>query len=256
MPVKNNSKNNKNTSKAKVARSVRNDSKSAKTSGRTKPEIASSRNTRLEKTTPASNHNPVSRRSLKVKRSYALALLAVIALIVLLYLLRNLFVAAVVNGQPVSRFSVITELERQGGKQTLESIVTKTLITQEANKRNITVSQKDVDDEMKNIQSNLEKQGQKLDQVLALQGMTRQQLEEQIRLQKMIEKMVGSVNVSEKEIDDYITSNQDSLPTDQDQKTMRNNIKQNLRRQKLNTKAQAFLENLRKNAKIDYYVKY
>jgi foldase protein PrsA len=173
-----------------------------------------------------------------------------------LYFGKSFIIAAVVNGQPVTRFEVVKELERQGGKQALDSIITKALIIQEANKKKISVSQKDIDTEMKNIEANLAKQGQKLDQVLTLQGMTKDQLIEQIKLQKMIEKMIGPITVSDKEIDDYITANKETLPQDGDEKTLRSNIKTQLTQQKLSTKAQEFLATLRKNAKITTLVSY
>lgn len=199
---------------------------------------------------------PPRQRSLKVKRSYILTLLGIFVVVAILFLGRNLLVAALVNGQPISRLSVVRELEKQGGKQALDSLVTKQLIIQEARKKNITVSQKEIDDELKAIQTNLEKQGQKLDQVLALQGMTKEQLVEQIKLQKMLEKMVGKIEVTDKEIDDYLNENKDSLPQDQDDKTLKENIKKSLLQQKLNEKAQALFENLRKSAKINYFVNY
>ena len=194
--------------------------------------------------------------SLKIKRSYVLTALIVIVVVIVLFLARSYIVAAVVNGQPISRLSVVRELEQQGGKQALDSLVTKSLILQEAQKRNIVISQNDVDSELKTIDANLSKQGQKLDQVLALQGMTKDQLVEQIKLQKMLEKMVGNIAVSNKEIDDYIASNAASLPQNQDENTQRQSVKTNLAQQKLNEKAQALLSELRKNAKIDYYVSY
>ena len=45
---------------------------------------------------------------------------------------RGLFVVALVNGEPISRIEVIKALEKQGGKATLDSLVTKKLIAQEA----------------------------------------------------------------------------------------------------------------------------
>ena len=202
------------------------------------------------------SENVTAQRSLKVKRSYAITVLGILAIVALLYLGRNLIVAAIVNGQPISRIAVIRELEKQGGKQALDSLVTKQLILQESRKKSISVSQKEIDDEMKKIEKNLEAQGQKLDQVLALQGMTKDTLVEQIKLQKMLEKMVGKIEVTEKEIDEYIEENIDSLPQDQEEATLRSNVKNSLTQQKLNTKAQEILENLRKNAKINYFVQY
>jgi foldase protein PrsA len=195
-------------------------------------------------------------RSVRVKKSYVLTGIAIIAFIALLYVLWSVLVAATVNGQPISRIAVIRELERQGGKQALDSLVTKSLITQEAQKKNISVSQKEVDDELKKIDANLAKQGQKLDQVLTLQGMTKAQLVDQIRLQKMIEKMIGKVSVTDKEIADYIESNKESLPQDQSEDDLKKNVKTQLEQQKLNQKAQALLESLRKNAKVSYHVSY
>src|SRR5690349_14247110 len=75
-------------------------------------------------------------RSLKVRKSYVLFIIAILALGALLYVGRGLFVAAVVNGQPISRISVIKETEKQSGKQALDTIVRNTLIEQEARKAN------------------------------------------------------------------------------------------------------------------------
>lgn len=212
--------------------------------------------TKTEKPVIEETESAPVNKALRVRKSYFFTILGILLFVVVLYLLRNLIIAATVNGQPISRLSVISELEKQGGKQTLESLITKNLIIQEARKRNVDVSQKEIDAEMKKIKDNLAAQGQNLDQVLQLQGMTKDQLVEQIKLQKMIEKMVKPAAVTDKEITEYINNNQESLPQDQDEKTLRANIKERLQQQRLNDDAQKFLENLRKNAKINYFVNY
>lgn len=229
---------------------------------KTKAAISKKTSTVTEKPTlkssakPATEPHSVTARSLKVKRSYIVVALVILSLVTLVYLGRNLIVAAMVNGQPISRLAVVRELEAQGGKQALDSLITKQLIIQEARNKNITISQKEVDDELKKIADNLKQQGQELDQVLTLQGMTKDQLVEQIKLQKMLEKMVGKITVTDKEVTDYIESNRESLPTDQDEASIAANVKTTLTQQKLNEKAQSTLENLRKNAKINYFVQY
>jgi hypothetical protein len=195
-------------------------------------------------------------KAVRVRKSYFFMLLGAALLVIVIYLLRNLIVAATVNNHPISRLSVISELEKQGGKQALDSLITKSLIVQEAEKRNVEVSQKDIDGEMKKIQANLAAQGQNLDQVLQLQGMTKTQLTDQIKLQKMIEKMVKPAQISDKEVTDYITANKESLPQDQDEAALKKNVKDRLQQQRLNDEAQKFLDSLRKNAKINYYVNY
>jgi len=99
---------------------------------------------------------------------------------------------ATVNGQPISRLTLIREMEKSSGKQVLEGLIGKTLILQEAKKQNIFVGKEDIDQEMAKIEENFKNQGQDLNQLLAFQGMTRADLEEQIQLQKTAEKLAGS----------------------------------------------------------------
>lgn len=192
-----------------------------------------------------------------MQRKYVIGVLVVLAIAGILYANRGLFIAAMVNGQPITRLSVINELEKQGGKQTLNTLVTKTLVVQEANKKHITVGKPEIDTEMKKIEESVSKQGQNLDQLLSLQGMSRQSLEEQIRIQKLIEKMVGSdIAISDKEITDYIEKNKDSLSSITDQTQLRDSVKQQIKQQKLSEKYQALIQKLQKDAKISYFVAY
>lgn len=189
----------------------------------------------------------------KIKRSYVLIALGLVILLGAVYLLRNFFIVASVNGQPITRLEYNKELERLSGKQALNSLVTKTLITQEAKKQKVTVSNDETAAEIKEIETNLEKQGQKLDSVLALQGLTREALQEQVYLQKLIEKMVGKdIKVEDKEIDDYIAQNQESLPQEGDPKELRTQVSEQLKQQKLNDAVQSWLQQLQQNAKVTY----
>jgi parvulin-like peptidyl-prolyl isomerase len=210
---------------------------------------------RKTKNTMTDIAKPASTPTMKIKKSYVIAVIAVLVIAGLLYFLRSWFVVAMVNGQPVSRITYMNELERQAGKQTMNSLITKTLILQEAKKQNVNVGDNEVNSEISKIESNLKQQGQRLDQVLTLQGMTRDQLIEQIRIQKSIEKMVGkNVKVSDKEVDDYIAANSESLPQDTDEASLKKTAKESLEQQKLNQEVQNWLENLQKNAKITYFV--
>lgn len=193
----------------------------------------------------------------RIKRSYVIWGALVLLAVALIYGVKNLIIAATVNGQPISRIAVVKELERQGGKQALNALVTKTLILQEAKKQNVSVNQDEINKELKKIEENIKKQGQTLDQALTLQGMTREQLVEQIRLQKMIEKIVGKdIKVSDKEVTDYIKKNQDALPQEPDPKKQQDLVREQLRQQKLNEKVNTWIEDLRKNAKIQSFVPY
>lgn len=193
----------------------------------------------------------------KMNKAYVILAIVLVAIGLLAYKYRSLFVAATVNGQPISRIAVIKEAEKQSGKQTLSNLVRNTLIEQEAKKQNITVTDKEIDAEIKKVEGTLAKQGQKLDQVLALQGITKEDLRKLIRLDKIVGKLVGKdIKVTDKEIDEYVAKNQESLPQDQSEAQIRKSVKERLRQQQLNSKVQTWLESLQKKAKVQYFVQY
>ncbi len=207
--------------------------------------------------------NLVAKNSIQNKSSVNLPkpLVSIIIVLVILlgiaYFFRGLFVAAIVNGQPITHLALVQELEKQGGKQTLNSLVTKALILQEAQKKNVTVSDKEINDEIKKINDSLAKQGQRLDQLLVSRNMTKADLIDQIKTQKLVEKMLGSdIQVSDKEVDAYIQANKESFPEGSISAEMKNNVKDQIKQQKLSQKFQAWLAELQKNANIIYFVNF
>lgn len=193
-------------------------------------------------------------------QSEVTAIIIIIAIAALLFYFRGLFVAATVNGKPISRFDVIRQLESSTGKQALDSLVTKELILQEAKKRGITVSPKEIADELVKIEANVKKQGGSLDEALAAQGMTKEILKEQVLLQKLLEKMfIKELRVTEKEIDQFMEQNKANLPAvieATEQAALRQSIKQQIQQNKLGQKVQELIKNLKNLAKINFFVKY
>lgn len=195
--------------------------------------------------------------SLLPRRRSQLAIIIILVLFAILYYFKGLFIAAIVNGRPISRLSIVGETERQSGKQVLDSVIAKTLILQEAKKQHVEIEQKEIDGEIKKLEDTVSKQGQNLDMLLKGQGMTRDNLAEQIKLQKIIEKVVGkNIIVSDKEIDDFMEKNKDSLPQNDSSQNTRESVKQQLRQQKMSNKFKSFLDDLQKKAKIYYFVNY
>jgi len=219
--------------------------------------------TAVKSTTPITPTEPEKQKtttpqtqSVKLRKSYLILIIVIVVLGALLYYFRGLFVAAVVNGQPISRLEVVQQAEKQSGKQTLDTLVRDALIEQEAKKENVTVSDKEVNDEISTLQNNLKKQGQTLDQVLATQGMSQVDLRRLIRLDKLVQKMVGkNVKISDQEINDYISKNKDSLPNT-DEATLKKQVKAQLVQQKTNEAVQTWLANLQQKANVVYFVQY
>lgn len=201
--------------------------------------------------------NKTNTKGFKMKKSYIILVVAIIVAGGLLYYFRSLFVAAVVNGQPISRLEIVQEAEKQTGKQALNTHVRNLLIEQESKKQNVTVSDKEIDDEIKKVEGTLAQQGQKLDQVLQLQGMTKEDLRKLIRLDKLVGKMVGKdIKVSDKEVNDYVEKSKDMLPKDQSEDEIKKSVAERLKQEKLNEKVKVWLEELQKNANVLYFVQY
>lgn len=212
---------------------------------------------KVAEVTASESPKKMSIRSVKVKKTYAIGIVVILVIGALLYLGRSLFVAAVVNGQPISRLSVVQEAEKQSGRQILDTKVQQALIEQEAQAQHISVSDQEIADEIKKIEASLKKQGQSLDQVLQSQGMTRDALNTNIRLSKLVEKMVGKdIKISSEEIDDYLKQNKDFLPKNESEAQLRKTAEDSLKQQKLNEKAQTWLADLQKKANILYFVNY
>ncbi len=244
------------TAKAASKRSVK---ATSKQSSKSTPKSTVKNVAAVEKTTSEKTYTPKTddRRSVQVRKKYV-GLIALILLVgALLYFFRGLFVAAVVNGQPISRLEVIRQAEKQSGKQTLDTLVRNALIEQKAKQQNVTVSDQEISDEIKKLEDNLSKQGQKLDQVLEAQGMSRDELNKLIRLDKLVAKMVGKdVKVTDQEINEYLEKNKDALPEGTDENTLKKQIGEQLKQQKTNEKVRTWLADLQKEASVKYYVQY
>lgn len=216
-----------------------------------KTTIQSSMADTIQESRPKSNNSPKKRRVV-----FGIVLF-IVALLALLYTFRGLFLAAWVNGEPVTRLSVVSESEKQGGKQILDNLVTRVLILQEAKKQNITIPQEDIDKEIKKLETEFTQQGQKLSDLLAARGMSRKDLEEQIRPRLIIERILGKeVSVTDKEVADYLEKNKELIPEGASSSDTQKNIKEQLRQQKINEKFQPWVENLKKNSTINYFVSY
>ena len=174
-----------------------------------------------------------------------------------LYRSKDQFIVAMVNGQPISRLVLIKELEKQYGKDTLDVFVTRALIWQEAEKQGVTVSNEELDQEIKQIEEEMAAQGQDLNQLLGLQGVTQDELKEQIKIQKVAEKIVGKdIEVTDEEVENYFTENEESFPEDTSTEEIKQNIRQQLEQQKLNEGINLWIESLRNSAEITYLKKF
>lgn len=203
--------------------------------------------------------NFVALKSLKAelgKNKLLLGALSVILFAGVAYFVKGWFVAAIVNGKPITRFAVIKQLEEAQGNASLESLITQSLVEQAAAKQKVNITKEDVTKEISSIEDSLKAQNQNLDEVLDAQGMTRTQLNEQIRYKALVEKLLGDkLNVTDDEITKYIADNKDSLPTE-DETQVKDIVVQQLKQQKLADEYQNLIADLKDKAHITYFIKY
>ncbi|HEX9817599.1 MAG TPA: SurA N-terminal domain-containing protein [Patescibacteria group bacterium] len=187
------------------------------------------------------------------QRRNVVAVLVVLIVFGLLYLLKDVFIVAVVNGQPIYRWTVISKLEQQGGQQVLDSLVTETLVRQAVKKVGIIVSQEEIDAQIAGIEERLTAQGFTLDQALAQEGMTRTELIDQIKLQSAVDQLTASeVIVTEEQIDQYIADNQEFLPAELTGEALRAEVRQQLQLSAVSQATQTWIQDLQAEAQIMY----
>ena len=185
----------------------------------------------------------------------AILIAAVLGVAALGYLGRGLFVVALVNGTPISRLAVVRELEKQGGSETLDNLVVKSLIFQEARKKGVTVSQEELDQELSRINDIVSKQGMTLDEALALQNQSKNDLIEQIKLQKTVERILADkIAVTEEEGNDYFDKNKELFDDGAKLEDVSGEIRNQLAQTKLSSAYQSWITDLKASASINYFV--
>ena len=190
--------------------------------------------------------------SLKV----AVLVAVILAIGVLGYFYKGTFIAASVNGDLISRMAVIKELENKSGEKALTVLITEKLVEEEISENKITISDDEIDQEIKDIEAQVSAQGQALDALLKEQGMTRADLRKQILTQKKIEKILADkIDVTDSDIDKYINDNDIKIPKGQEAES-RDQIKKQIKQQKFQQEVTSCVDGLRSKAEIKFYRKY
>lgn len=160
---------------------------------------------------------------------------------------------ATVNGKGISRVSYIKTLEQQGGSQVLSAMIDETLILNEGIKNNINVDQKTIDEEVAKIEEQLKAQNQTLDAALLSSGMTKADLDKQIKIKK-IETILSTtkIEVTQAQIDEFLTANKALLPTDKTKVELEALAREQIALEANQTAATTWLTNLKQAAKIVY----
>lgn len=193
----------------------------------------------------------VKKLNLKLLKKKWKTVIVVIALLGLGFIFKAKLITAWVNGSPIYRINYVKELEVQAGKQILDTLVTKKLIAQEAKKNKVVVTKEELAEEIKAVEDLADQQDLTLEELLEFQGISRSQLEEEIKLQKIIEKIVDkNIEVSDEEISEYLESNRQFLDETATEAELQETVVNQLKQQKLTEKVRAWIGKLQQEAKV------
>lgn len=135
----------------------------------------------------------------------------ILGLLLLAFYKKNWFIAATVNGSPITNLELQMRLNQQFRTQTLNQMVNEKIILSEAAKNNVTVSPTDISQKISEIEGSVGGP-QALDSLLAQQGQTREGVRQQIKLQLTIEKLYANeATISADEVTKFIEQNKDQL---------------------------------------------
>lgn len=196
-------------------------------------------------------------KTTKTTKTFVVVLAVAAILLGIAYYFKGVFVAATINGEPISRLSVARELEKKAGKNLLDTMITKKLIENEVKKQKIVVKSEDIDVEIKNVEAQITAQGGTLEQALAGQGMTAADLREQITINKELEQLLkDKLVVSDDEVNQYLSTNKIVPTKGTNSDDLKNQTREQLKGQKFNTAATQLVSDLRAKATINYYTQY
>ena len=199
------------------------------------------------------------KKQLLNKKNRKKTYLAVVILMAgaLLYLAKGLFIAAWINGQPIFRWTVVGELEKNMGDQVLETMVTKKLIFQEANFNKVYVTESDINEELEKTKKIVEEQGMTLENALVAQGSTIEQLKENLRMRLLIEQLLGSdIEITDEQIQADFEKNKQFYGEGAEYGEFKDIIKDQIYQQELSLKYNDWIAKLKEEAQIQYFITY
>lgn len=178
----------------------------------------------------------------------------VLLLAFLLFLNRNLFLVATINGSPVFRWDFNAMMESRFGKQTLEGLISERLIVQEANKAGVTIEPKEVDEKVSEVLKNLGTDVS-LDELLAFQGLTKDDFTNQIKLQLTVEKLLGKdIQITDNDITNFIATNRAILKATSEA-ALKDEARKLILERGISSKLQSWFTEIRSKAAIEKFIK-
>lgn len=138
-------------------------------------------------------------------------ILVIVGILLLAFFKKSFFVAAIVNGMPITNLELQMELNKQFKTQTLNQLVNEKIILDEARKMGAIPTQTEIDTKIAELEKNVGGK-EMLESLLTQQGQTKESLLTQIRIQLAISKMYDKeASVSAEEVSKFLAENSQAL---------------------------------------------
>lgn len=186
--------------------------------------------------------SPRTNRLNSMIKKYGLMLVAFLIVIGIFWVISKYLVVAWVNKKPITRFEYYSALEKKDGEAIRNQLIQQKLLTDEAVKKGVRITDQEVADRIKQIET---QQGgaQALDQALEFNGLSRTDLNGIIKQQITKERVFGeNVNITDADVNKYVEEHKAELPETVDDK-IKSQIKEELKLQQVTTNYNNWLKN-------------
>ena len=195
--------------------------------------------------TPTTN---VSAKKLNNKVIYLALVVVVIGLIA--YKVGPWLVPAIAGNRPVTRFEIWSRLEQSYGAQALDDLVNEKILDKAIADAHVKIDQTKLDDQIKSLETQFESTGG-LDEALKQRGLTRKDLEKQIRTQLAVEVLLADKIVpTDAEVKAQFDSGATTLYTGKKFEEVQSSIAEELKQTKLRDAFLVWFGEVKKDAKV------
>lgn len=220
---------------------------SKKVSKVNQPEISEVTNSQID----APKGLPIVGNLLSNRRNLIIVLVIVTVVALLVYK-RSLFIAAMVNNQPITNIELQQRLNQQYRTQLLNQMVNEKILEQEAAKKGIFITPKQLSDKVAETE-NQYGGAESFNMLLSQQGLSRDEFTKQIKYQLLVEELYKSdITPTDQDINQYMDANKND-PQATDEAKFKETAQKAIKQQKLGQIFNQKFQELKQAAKVQIF---
>lgn len=180
------------------------------------------------------------------------AVILIVGLVILGLTKKNLFIAGLINGSPITNLELQQRLNEQFRTQVLNQIIDEKIVLQEAKKQDIVVLDAEVQAKIAQLEARFGG-SQVLDNLLNQQGQTRNSIKNQLKVQIAVEKLYDKeATLSAEEVDEFVNRNKKQLQST-DSASQKLEAAAIIKQQRLSQIVKDRFQSLKQKAKIQIF---